>query len=290
MYRTGSDQTVTTVYDEAGRWIGDYNASGAPMRQAIWLDDLPVGLLVGAGANQKLYYIEADALGTLRVVIDPDRDVAVWRWELSGEAFGASAPNEDADNDGAPFVLDMRFPGQRYDSASGMNYNYFRDYDPSTGRYSQSDPIGLKGGVSTYGYVGGNPLNSVDAFGLIARVCRKGDRVAIVQLVNFEVGPGITPEAAKRVFEEAQKAWTGRFGRYDVQLRITDGRRDPGAVRVQLHHYVPGPGDSINLANWHIPNPSDGLFWTNFDWSVYGHEVAHDLLGFSDNMGTTVAP
>ena len=166
MYRTGSDQAVTTVYDEAGRWIGDYNASGAPLRQAIWLDDLPVGLLVGAGADQTLYYIEADALGTPRVVIDPDRDVAVWRWELSGEAFGASAPNQDADNDGVPFVLDMRFPGQRYDSASGMNYNYFRDYDPSTGRYVQSDPIGLNGGFATYDYAESRPNISIDRLGL----------------------------------------------------------------------------------------------------------------------------
>ena len=181
VYRTGSEQVVTTVYDEAGRWIGDYNASGAPLRQAIWLDDLPVGLLVGAGANQKLYYIEADALGTPRVVIDPDRDVAVWRWELSGEAFGASAPNEDADNDGVPFVLDMRFPGQRYDSASGLNYNYFRDYDPSVGRYTQSDPIGLMGGINTYAYVGGNPLTRNDPLGLMGFGTPGSPRRLIVQ-------------------------------------------------------------------------------------------------------------
>jgi RHS repeat-associated protein len=130
------------------------------------MDDLPVGLLVGAGANQKLYYIEADALGTPRVVIDPDRNVAVWRWDLAGEAFGNNTPNEDPDGDGIAFVFDMRFPGQRYDSAAGMNYNYFRDYDPSIGRYSQSDPIGLSGGISAYGYVGGNPMTGVDPLGL----------------------------------------------------------------------------------------------------------------------------
>ena len=48
-------------------------------------------------------------------------------------------------------------------------YNYFRDYDPSTGRYVQSDPIGLAGGLNTYGYVNGNPLNWVDSFGLSPR-------------------------------------------------------------------------------------------------------------------------
>lgn len=171
VYKSGGGTGVTTLHDESGHWIGDYDVNGQPIQQAIWMDDLPVGLLVGAGANQKLYYIEADALGTPRVVIDPDRNVAVWRWDLAGEAFGNDTPNEDPDGDGTAFVFDMRFPGQRYDSAAGMNYNYFRDYDPSMGRYTQSDPIGLAGGLSTYGYVGGNPVGLIDPLGLCPKDC-----------------------------------------------------------------------------------------------------------------------
>lgn len=166
VYRSGSGQTVHTVYDEAGHWLGDYDAAGNAFQQAIWLDDLPVGLLVGAGTSQKLYYLEPDALGSPRVAIDPDRDVAVWRWDLTGEAFGNTAPNEDPDGDGIAFTLDMRFPGQRYDAASELVYNYFRDYDPGTGRYVESDPIGLSGGAATYDYAEGKPNGSIDRLGL----------------------------------------------------------------------------------------------------------------------------
>jgi len=63
-------------------------------------------------------------------------------------------------------VFNMRFAGQRHDPNTGLSYNYYRDYDPVTGRYIQSDPIGLKGGLSTYAYVGGNPLGTTDFFGL----------------------------------------------------------------------------------------------------------------------------
>ncbi|RBB43357.1 type IV secretion protein Rhs [Xanthomonas oryzae pv. oryzae] len=139
-----------TLYDEAGHWLGDYDTNGAPKQQAIWLNDLPVGLL--ANAN-KLHYIEPDHLGSPRVVIDPTRDVAVWTWSLKGEAFGNTAPDQDPDGDGAALVLDMRFPGQRFDAASGLNQNYFRDYEAATGRYRQSDPIGLNGGFSTFSYL-----------------------------------------------------------------------------------------------------------------------------------------
>jgi len=62
--------------------------------------------------------------------------------------------------------MPLRFPGQLYDAHTAMNYNYFRDYDPNTGRYIQSDPIGLQGGINTYTYVNGNPISGIDPFGL----------------------------------------------------------------------------------------------------------------------------
>lgn len=158
--------SVYTTYDEAGRWLGDYDSLGNPKQQVIWMDDMPVGLL----ANGVLHYVEPDHLGTPRLVLDPLRNVPVWTWDIKGEAFGNSVPNQDPDIDGQDFVFDMRFPGQRYDAVSGLNYNYFRDYDPGTGRYAQSDPIGLSGGISTYAYVGGNPIGAVDPLGLVVRV------------------------------------------------------------------------------------------------------------------------
>jgi len=66
------------------------------------------------------------------------------------------------------FTYNQRFPGQYFDRETGLHYNYFRDYDPQTGRYVQSDPIGLAGGINTYGYAEANPLIYVDPYGLSA--------------------------------------------------------------------------------------------------------------------------
>ncbi len=63
--------------------------------------------------------------------------------------------------------MPLRHPGQYYDTEVGTFYNYFRDYDPATGRYLQSDPIGLQGGLNTYGYVGGSPLRFINSKGLV---------------------------------------------------------------------------------------------------------------------------
>jgi len=162
-----SGETQLTVYDEAGQWIGNYSATGQSLQQAIWLDSYPVALISSPSAGvPEVAYIQPDHLGTPRVVVDPVRDVAIWEWSSKSEVFGNQTPNADPDGDGVAFELALRFPGQQATGASGMFYNYQREYDPAVGRYSQSDPIGLVGGLTTYGYVDGNPLSWTDAEGL----------------------------------------------------------------------------------------------------------------------------
>lgn len=72
----------------------------------------------------------------------------------------------------------LRFPGQYYDAETGLNQNTFRDYDPLTAKYVQSDPIGLKAGINTYAYVGSNPVGNVDPLGLAKMCCRYLDSIA----------------------------------------------------------------------------------------------------------------
>ena len=110
---------------------------------------------------------DADHLGTPRVVIDRATDKAIWQWHIIDDSFGNDAPIEDPDQGGTKYVFDMRFLGQRYGAVTGLFQNGWRDYDPTSGRYIQSDPIGLGGGISTYAYAGSNPYLTCDPSGLI---------------------------------------------------------------------------------------------------------------------------
>jgi len=119
-------------------------------------------LAVGCDASaSSLYFVQTDQLNTPRAITDQS-NALVWKWD--SDPYGSVPPNEQPAG-GASFVFNLRFPGQVFDRETYIYYNYYRDYDPQIGRYVQSDPIGLNGGVNTYIYVGGNPVNATDPTG-----------------------------------------------------------------------------------------------------------------------------
>jgi RHS repeat-associated protein len=101
------------------------------------------------------FYIAPDHLGAPHQITDAS-GAAAWLW--NHDPFGTG------DATGA-FGYELRFPGQFFDQSTKLHYNYFRDYDPGTGAYIESDPIGLQGGVNTFADVGGNPINLIDPAG-----------------------------------------------------------------------------------------------------------------------------
>jgi|GEM_PF-1343254 len=283
VYRSGSGQTAHTVFDPNGQWIGDYDEYGQVIQQAIWLGDLPVGLLARLdGGERRLFYIQPDALGTPRVVIDPTRGTqgtAVWRWELEDEAFGETEPNQDPDGDNTLFVLDMRYPGQQHDSATGFNYNYFRDYDASTGRYVQSDPVGLLGGINTFAYVSARPLIAIDKYGLseecdeCAPNSPRFDRAsqAARHILRY-----IVPVSLKHRLEicgnicrdgDGKFFWTGPI------VGVINKCWPNGGVGSQPSSQC--PSCSKRVAAWHT-HPANGNDW----WDKY-FEPVYDSEGFS---------
>ena len=127
---------------------------------------LVLSWFVAQTANAEIHYVHTDHLGTPIMMTDEHQVIT---WQARYTPFGLAVVDS-----GSTTELNLRFPGQYFDQETGFHYNYFRDYDPSTGRYLQSDPIGLHGGINTFVYALGNPLKYLDRFGLwVMRCARK---------------------------------------------------------------------------------------------------------------------
>ena len=155
--KTTRNKTTRFVYDLQGMMIQE--SANDDNTDIIWLD----GQAVLQASNGTDTYIINDHLNTPRVGLN-QQGKTTWQWRSDG--FGNTEPVNDPDGNGEITEINLRFPGQYADKETGLYYNWNRYYDPETGRYVTSDPIGLLAGVNTYGYVGGNPINSDDRSGL----------------------------------------------------------------------------------------------------------------------------
>lgn len=113
----------------------------------------------------------------------------IWRWDSA--PFGDTAANEQPTAGLPAFPLNLRFPGQQYDRETGTHYNYFRDYEAQTGRYVQSDPVGLSDGPNPFLYTHESPLLLIDPLGL--------------NILNLRYKPGWTPAQRAEADEKLKK-------------------------------------------------------------------------------------
>lgn len=154
------------MHDETGKLVGEYDGAGRIIQEIVWLENLPIATIrPKPSGGTEVFYIHADHLGTPRAITRPSDNKLVWKWDNT-EPFGNSKPNENPSGLGI-FKFNLRGAGQYYDQETGYLWNGHRVLDPRTGRYLQSDPIGLAGGISTYGHVYGNPLIHTDPDGLV---------------------------------------------------------------------------------------------------------------------------
>jgi RHS repeat-associated protein len=148
--------------------VTETNEEGTLIKDYIWNGMTPIAQIERAAETETIIYLYADHLMTNRLATNSTQTI-VWRWE--GEAFG-NTPAEEL----AGIQVNMRFPGQYYDSETNLHYNNYRYYDPQLGRYITSDPVGLYSGTNTYSYADANPIVVRDFLGLNPR--GRGERGA----------------------------------------------------------------------------------------------------------------
>lgn len=167
--KTAGAPTTRFVYDNSSRLVSE--ASGTARRDYVSVAGIPMAVADGAG----LSFVTADGLGSPRAVTSSSGAV-LWTWPYALNPFGE---NRATSNSG--YVLNLRLPGQYADGEAGLKYNINRSFDAATGRYLQSDPLGLGAGPSTYLYGDGNPLFEADLLGLATATFNKTDHTVTVR-------------------------------------------------------------------------------------------------------------
>lgn len=163
--KTVSSVTTHYVYGLNGQLYGEYDNSGNLIREYVYLNGAPLAM-IDDGSPEVVTYLHVDHLGTPKFGTNSG-GTQVWSW--APDAFGIGSPSGSV-------TVNLRFPGQYHDAESGLHYNWNRYYNPAIGRYITSDPIGLAGGMNTFGYVAQNPVNWTDSQGLSKRGGNNGRR------------------------------------------------------------------------------------------------------------------
>ena len=189
--------TVHYIYDQDGHLIAEADgATGAVLRDYLWLPandnnndtraedmslaandngsalDLPLAVISNVNTSPTLAFVHTDHLGRPIRMTDGTKSTL---WQASWKPWGEIQSLSGTQN------LNQRFPGQYYQIETGLHYNWHRNYDPVTGRYTQPDPLRFVDGPSVYAYARNSPWMKTDREGLaLADAIKIGGGLALV--------------------------------------------------------------------------------------------------------------
>ncbi|QBS39431.1 putative T7SS-secreted protein [Nocardia sp. CS682] len=226
-----------------------------------------------ATIDREFYAIITDLVGTPTELIDPG---------TAEPAATASADLWGRTNWRGKTSSPLRFPGQIHDPETGLHYNMFRYYNPDTGQYLTSDPLGLTPAPNPYAYTT-NPLRFIDPLGLTPSACERFD--------NFhrQVTPGelerapapypggneghayskhrVTPQVQASILNNPDRIFSGTYHgenfitgqpyTREVDVYYREGSRDPNRGSVVITEA--GNKNSVitayGLIDRRVPNP-----------------------------------
>lgn len=154
--KVAGGNTTIYHYDFDGKLIAESTATGFMLKEYLYMGQIRIAM-VDVAPHRMTYYLN-DRLGTSQMMTDNNSKAV---WEGIYKPFGEASVHPLS-----TVVNNIRFPGQYYDSETGLHYNYHRYYQPRTGKYLTPDPIGLLGGINLYVYVENDSLNRADPKGL----------------------------------------------------------------------------------------------------------------------------
>jgi len=262
-----------------------------PMRSLLMKVGFCVGclLLIATQTQAGTFYFHNDQLGTPQALTD-DAQAVVWKGEYG--PFGVCIEVVDL------IEQNLRFPGQYFDQETGLHYNFYRSYDPNLGRYIESDPIGLGGGLNTFSYALNDPISLYDPYGLwvlpslpdwfVDASAGFGDTISFgfTNYIRDQAGTNGIVNKCSAAFSAAQVTGTvfgffaGATGLAKAGFRLERGNWKQAGEWVakkghkKLHfHYGTGAG----LTKHHLPYQGRN-WWKNFKSNINNRSATTDIF------------
>ncbi len=264
-------QQETTLYGwENDRIFAEYDQNGTANQETIYFGSTPIALL----KDDQIYKIYADQIDTPRIITNQENKT-LWSWNT--KPFGETQPNQDVDKDKVDFSYNLRFPGQYFDKETNKHYNYNRDYNPLTGRYIQSDPIGLDGGMSAYEYVKSHTLLYTDESGLIR--IHYGSNISDRYKKFFQQGVNIARQRAK---SNASIKYYALFG-INISTALSEGT-EPDVYYEKIPRWI---GTEGKLGGYYRSITENIVIdsYVAVDMAI-AHILIHELGHWANDMGS----